>query len=146
PGKVFIVNIQEPKAKGTPSGGIHLSFQTYIERLRRFDTRAAKTEAQLIAALRRTVPQATVKMVQRGVRDASRGALYVGPALDWSRLNYADRSAAIRRTALAALGLDALTADTNNGQVQRTIAGKQVLFVVSAVPDAMSISAAREMV
>jgi hypothetical protein len=145
PGKVFIVNIQEPKARGTPSGGIHLLFQAYIERLRRFDTRAARTEAQLIAAVRRTVPQATVKMVQRGVRDASRGTRYVGPALDWSRLNYADRSAAMRRTALAALGLDASTAD-NSGRVQRMIAGKQVLFVVSAVPDAMSVSTAREMV
>ena len=85
PGKVFIVNIHEPNAKGAPSGGVHSAFQQYVQRLRRFDARTAKTEAQLIEAVQRTVPQATVKMVQRGVRDASRGIRYEGPALDWSR-------------------------------------------------------------
>src|ERR1700732_2955922 len=41
PGKVFIVNIREPEAKGAPTGGIHTLFQVYIERLRRFDARTA---------------------------------------------------------------------------------------------------------
>ncbi len=85
-------------------------------------------------------------MVQRGVRDASRGIRYEGPALDWSRLNYADRATAMRKAALAALVQDPLRVDFNNSRVQRTIAGKLVLFVVGAVPDAMSVSAARETV
>jgi hypothetical protein len=146
PGKVFIVNIHEPKAKGAPSGEIHLLFQRYIERLRRFDSRAAKTEAQLIAAVHRAVPQATVKMVKRGLRDASRGTLYVGPALAWSRLNYTDRSAAMQRVALAALAPGNSSANASNARAQRMIAGKQVLFLVSAAPDAMSVPTARETV
>jgi hypothetical protein len=145
PGKVFIVNIREPTAKGTPTGGIHKSFQDYIERLRRFDARTVGTEAGLIDAVYRTVSSSTVKMVQRGVRDASRGTNYIGPALDWSRLNYADRSNAIQGAALAGLNQGG-TGPINTNRVQRKIDGKQILFVVSAVPDAMSVPAAREIV
>ena len=146
PGKVFVVNIHEPKAKGAPSGGIHTSFQEYIQRLRRFDTRAASSEAQLLEAVRRIVAQATVKMVQRGVRDASQGTSYVGPALDWSRLSYAGRVARMQRAALSALSQDSASAAVDGNRAQRKIDGKPILFVVSAVPDAMSVAAAREIV
>jgi hypothetical protein len=47
--------------------------------------------------------------------------------------------------ALAGLSQGGSGAATDN-QVQRKIEGKQILFVVSAVPDAMSVAAAREMV
>jgi hypothetical protein len=146
PGKVFVTNIHEPQAKGAPSGGIHASFQEYIQRLRRFDTRAAGSEAQLLEAVRRTVWQATVKMVQRGVRDASRGKSYVGPALDWSRLSYAERGARMQSAALAGLNQDGAIAAISGNRAQRKIDGKPILFVVSAVPDAMSVAAAREIV
>jgi hypothetical protein len=146
PGKVFVVNIHELKAKGAPRGGIHTSFQEYIQRLRRFDTRATSSEAQLLEAVRRTISQATVKMVQRGVRDASRGTSYVGPALDWSRLNYAARVARMQSAALAGLNHDSANAVIDGHRAQRKIDGKPILFVVSAVPDAMSVAAAREIV
>ncbi len=144
PGKVFVVNIHEPKAKGAPSGGIHTSFQQYIQRLRRFDTRAASSEVQLLEAVRGIISQATVKMVQRGVRDASRGTRYVGPALDWSRLNYAARATRMQIAALAGLNHDSVGAAIDGHHAQRRIEGKPILFVVSAVPDAMSVAAARE--
>jgi hypothetical protein len=148
PGKVFVVNIHEPKAKGAPSGGVHSAFQEYIQRLRRFDTRVASSEARLLEAVRRTISRATVKMVQRGVRDASRGTSYVGPALDWSRLNYADRVAGMQSAALAGLNHDSARARVavDSHSAQRKIDGKPILFVVSAVPDAMSVAAAREIV
>jgi hypothetical protein len=146
PGKVFVINIYEPKAKGAPSGGIHASFQGYIQRLRRFDARPASSEAQLLEAVRRTVRQATVKMVQRGVRDASRGTSYMGPALDWSRHNYAERVARMQSAALAGLNQRGGSAAIDGNRVQRKIDGKPILFVVSAVPDAMSVAAAREIV
>ncbi len=146
PGKVFVLNIHEPKAKGAPSGGIHTFFQTYIDRLRRFDVRAASSEAQLFEAVRRIISQSTVKMVQRGVRDASRGTSYVGPALDWSRQSYADRVMKMREAALAGLNEGGTSAAISENRVQRKIDGKNVLFVVNAVPDAMSVAAAREIV
>jgi Domain of unknown function (DUF4062) len=146
PGKVFIVNCHEPKAKGAPAGRLHASFQNYLDRLRRFDTRAIGTERQLVDAVHRIVAQATVKMFRRGVRDASRGKNYVGPALDWSRLNYADRADKIKGAALEGLSQGATGKAISENRVHRKIDGKDVLFVVSAIPDAMSVPAAREIV
>jgi hypothetical protein len=145
PGKVFIVNIRQPGAKSSPSGGIHKSFQDYVEQQRRFDARSEGTEKGLFDAVYRAVGISTVKMVQRGVRDANRGTNYIGPALDWSRLSYAARSSAMQSAALQGLSQGGSRAPADN-QVQRKIEGKQILFVVSAVPDSMSVSAAREMV
>ena len=82
PGKVFIVNIYEPGAKSAPVRATDLAFQNDIQRLRKFDARAAIGEKQLLEVVRKTVADSTVKMVQRGVRDANRGTSYVGPALD----------------------------------------------------------------
>jgi hypothetical protein len=146
PGKVFIVNCHEPKAKGAPAGGFHASFKEYLDRLRRFDTRAVGTESKLIEDVQRTVAQATVRMVQRGVRDASRGKSYVGPALDWSRLNYADRAEQIKAAAVKGLKRGGTAKAISENLVRRKIDGKDVLFVVNAVPDAMSVPAAREIV
>jgi Domain of unknown function (DUF4062) len=146
PGKVFIVNCYEPKAKGAPAGGLHALFKNYLDRLRRFDVRAVGTERQLLGGVQRTVAQATVKMCQRGLRDASRGRSYVGPALDWSRLNYAHRVDKIKAAALDGLNQGGTAKAVNENRVQRKIDGKDVVFVVGAVPDAMSVPAAREIV
>lgn len=147
PGKVFIVNIHEPKAKGAPTGGIHAAFQEYVARLKRFDARVARgSDAQLIAAVQRAVSQATVKMVQRGVRDASLGMSYAGPALDWSRLSYKERSARMRSAALTGLNQGDPDATVDEDRAQRKIKGKKILFVAGAVPDSMSVAAAREIV
>ena len=104
PGKVFIVDIHEPKARGAPEGATHATFQDYVTRLRPFAARAGTVnEAGLVAAVRRTVSQATVKMIQRGVREANPGTNYVGPALDWTSLGYAERSLKMQAAALGAL-------------------------------------------
>ena len=145
PGKVFIVSIFEPGAKGAPNAANDLAFQDDIKRLRRFDARAAKSEAQLFEVIRKTVADATVKMVQRGARDASLGKGYVGPALDWSRLSYARRVDEIRNATLHGLKGNAAVTVTDN-LARREINGRAILFVANAVPDSMSVAAAREIV
>ena len=86
-------------------------------------------------------------MVQRGVRDASRGTSYVGPALDWSRTSVTPiELPECRDAALAGLNQDGAGADIDGTHAQRKIDGKPTLFVVSAIPDAMSVAAAREIV
>ncbi len=85
------------------------------------------------------------RAVQRGVRDASRGTSYVGPALDWSRLSYASRVNEMRNATLE--GLQGNTAlDAAGNRAIREIKKRKVLFVANAVPDSLSVAAAREMV
>jgi Domain of unknown function (DUF4062) len=145
PGKVFLINIYEPGAKNTPVGPTDRAFQDYIKRLRRFDARGAVGEAQLFEVVRKTIADATVKMVRRGVKDAGRGTSYVGPALDWSRLSYAHRVDEMRSAALEGLKGNA-DVDTTGDRTVRQIRKKRIIFVANAVPDSMSVAAAREMV
>lgn len=148
PGKLFIVNIHEPSAKSAPKKPADELFQSYVKRLDRFDARAAKSEAQLISAIKETIVYSTIRLVQRGVRDASRGRSYLGPALDWTRLDYAERSGAMKRTAwLALTGEPNFTSAAGDGTfAERKVKSQNVLFWISAIPDAMTVPAAREMV
>jgi hypothetical protein len=146
PGKVFIVNIFQADAPQSPKEDIDVYFQNYIISLKRFEARASTNEEQLLAAMRSTVSESTLRLAQRGVRDASRGVGYVGPALDWSRQDYRARIASMKASVLA--GLDKGTRRTSNNRniMRRSINGHALLFVVNAIPDAMSVPAAREVV
>ena len=146
PGKVFVVNIFEPKDPLVPRARCDIHFQKYMKVLRRFDARAAKDERQLLSAVRRTVADATIKLVQRGVRDASRGTSYVGPALDWSRQSYSERVLRMKAAALAGMDKSGDGGSIDSNLITRAILGRMLLFVVSAIPDAMSVPAARELV
>ena len=61
-------------------------------------------------------------------------------------LSYAERGARMQSAALAGLNQNGARAAISGNRVQRKIGGKQILFVVNAVPDAMSVAAAREIV
>jgi hypothetical protein len=146
PGKVFIVNICE---KLKPDGSwrdIDIRFQQYVDSLKQFQARNVATEPKLVEAIHRTLSQATVRLVQRGVQGASLGANHVGPALDWSRLSYSKRAEQMRKATLAALSQDDPKAMVVDNSVIRKIDGKHILFVAGAIPDAMSVPAAREVV
>src|SRR4029077_1092843 len=104
-----------------------------------FDARGATTERELIAKVIQTVVQATIRLVQRGVRDAGRGKHYLGPALKWSMLKYAERASAMKQTAAESLGGKLINTGTNRCLVERKIKGKPVLFSVTSIPDALSV-------
>jgi hypothetical protein len=146
PGKVFVVNIWDEKSRSVPNSKANTEFQSYIKHLNVFDARGATTEPELIAKVIQTVVYATIKLVQRGVRDAGRGKHYLGPALKWSMLNYAERASAMKRTAAESLGGKLITTGTKTCLVERKIKGNSVLFSVSSIPDALSVPAARELV
>jgi hypothetical protein len=78
-----------------------------------------------------------------GGREARRGRDYEGAALEWSRLDYAGRRAAMRDVLRSAL---ASAPGPNPDAVWATIGGRSVLAVIDAVPASMSTAAARELV
>lgn len=146
PGKVYIVNIFEAKKPAAPAREIDIRFQQYVESLKQFEARNVTSKVKLVAAVQRTLSQATVRMVQRGVQGASLGSNHVGPPLDWSRLSYSKRAEQMRLAALEALKHGDSKAAVVENSVCRKIADKDLLFVVGAIPDAMSVPAAREVV
>ncbi len=140
PAKVFVINIFEPQAANAPKRPADVRFQKRLERENR---PSAANIASLEEAIRSRIVSATVKLVQQGVADANRGRGYLGPALDWNRMAYPQRSAAMVAAAAAALG-SKNPKDGNFCVV--TIEKKRILFRVGAVPDSMSVATAREMV
>jgi hypothetical protein len=145
PGKVYIVNIYEAKPLIAPKDEPDLRFQRYVNDLAAFDSRNIKTEKALIEKVCLTVAKATVQMAQRGVREASKGTCYEGPALDWTRLNYSRRAQVMRETLLDSFN-SAQIREPEKNHILKSIEKKEILFVISAVPDAMSVAAARESV
>jgi hypothetical protein len=146
PGKVFVVNVWDEKSGSVPHSKANTEFQSYIQHLRVFDARGATTEPELIAKVIQTVVHATIRLVQRGVREAGRGKYYLGPALKWSTLNYAERASAMEQTAAESLGGKLITTETKRCLVERKVRGDSILFSVSAIPDALSVPTARELV
>jgi hypothetical protein len=141
PAKVFLIDIFERGAANAPKMPADVNFQ---KRLEGENNAPAADVASLEAAIRSRIVNATVKLAQQGVADANRGRAYLGPALDWNRMPYPQRSAAMVAAAATALGPFSPTKDGNF--CVTTIETKRILFRVDAVPDSMSVATAREMV
>lgn len=146
PGKTFAINISELSAPSAPSAAADKLFQAYMERANRFIA-SAKDAASLETQICRTIAKATIMLTQRGTKDARRGSGYLGPALEWNRLGYVERSNQMIAAARSSIAMTKpRKAETGDRTCVRTVSDKQVLFVLGAVPDAMSVPAAREMV
>lgn len=116
-----------------------------------FDDLAADGD-EAIAGVRAAVRKALIDLGQDGVLQARRGRHDLGPALEWSRLNFLARQRVMIEAAL-----DRLTerAGADPAAVERGVlvpmgpaeaAGRRVLLRIHAVPEAMSVAAAREMI
>jgi hypothetical protein len=143
PAKVFLIDIFERRAANAPKKPADVNFQKRLERENRFGSSVADVPS-LEEAIRSRIVSATIKLVHQGVADAIRGKGYLGPALDWNRMPYPQRSAAMVAAAAGALGSTNPTRDGNF--CVATIERKRILFRVGAVPDSMSVATAREMV
>jgi hypothetical protein len=145
PGKVFIVNIWDSEGSLNTRQEDKV-FQTYLQETGAFESRCPAKEPDLSKKIKEMVGKATIGLVQRGVREASRGKNHLGPALQWSRLSYADRVVAMRDSVQLNLGDPFLTNITSRQLVTRTINKKKILFAVGAIPDSLAVPAARELV
>ena len=104
-----------------------------------------KTESDLKARVFEALHDAVVNLVQKGVRDASRGRFHGGAALDWERLDFETRRHQMRSIVRDSLqGRSGSKREADYDVV--LVGGQKILLVVDAVPAAMSISAAREKV
>ena len=146
PGKVFIVNISDPNVADSNKKSEDRLFHTYLQETGAFQSRCAANDLALRKMVKEMVVKATINLVQRGVRDASRGKHHLGPALQWSRLSFADRAAAMQKSAQDSLGDRVDSKIKNRFLVRRTISNEDVLFSIGAIPDSLSVPAARELV
>ena len=142
PAKVRIIEL--PLAANL-SGKRHQRFQAYYGTQSPFRGAAAESGEDVITRCRQALREAVAGMVRLGVREARKGRLYAGAALDWSRLDYHEREREMKKALKATLQDRHGSTDHELGMVAAA-GGKSILFCCHAVPAAMSQSGARELV
>jgi len=125
-------------------------FKARFEQELHFTGKPTQTVEQALALVLQTLAQAVAKLSRGGAAVLRKESYSLGAALDWSRLPYAARKAAMEAACMAALTDRAagpsLPASGTGQYAKVSIAGATVLFCVHAIPAATSLAAARELV
>jgi hypothetical protein len=145
PGKLFLVDISESELSKFPKRIVDKRFQHYVKILNLFRGAEVKTENDLQDRCLQGLHEAVVNMTRLGVREATKGMYHSGQALDWSRLDFGARRAEMTRIIRDALAVRRKSA-TIGSNIAIEIGSKKILIVVDAIPAAMTVASAKEMV
>ena len=88
---------------------------------------------------------ALITLTQRGVHDSGTGRFDMGQALDWNRMGFRERKSAMEDV-LADAVLGRKGSKQCSGGILTQIASTKVLVACHAIPAALSIAAAKELV
>jgi hypothetical protein len=145
PAKVRLIALDNIPITKDGEGPRNRRFQEYVAKQSLFRGGTVKTVSDLKSRAKEALADAVTALAQSGVREASKGRFFSGTALDWTRLDFATRqremSKVLRDALLAQPGCE-----ENAGHVWVRAAGQQVLCQMHAIPAAMTVSAARELV
>jgi Domain of unknown function (DUF4062) len=145
PGKVRLIALPAIPVDGSAGGIRNQRFQEYFATRTPFRGGEVNTVEDLKQRVRDALCNAVVSLTQSGVLEASRGKGDTGQALDWNRMNFIERQAE-----MVNILRDAIRQRSNSkelkGRLFVSVDNQEVLFVPEAVPAAMSVAAAREMV
>jgi len=150
PGKVRVIDIADPKIEQKDyrdPNPLNENFQKYVREQNRFSGKASSFE-ELETVIYATLTDAIIKLVKDGVATISKTNYHSGEALDWSRKSYSERrdlmTSVVKNSLLGRAGTK-LIGEQNKFLIVN-IHSIPVLINVDAIPDAMSVSPARELV
>lgn len=144
PQKVQMVRLPNAKLPNpiTPAA---TRFRDSLTRAHRFETHVKKDWPELRTKMHELVRTMILRVGLEGARQFRKSGANVGQALDWTRMDFNERSAAIRRTIALAVGRDS-TRRTVAHEALREIEGQDLLFVCHGAPRSMAEAAGREAV
>ena len=145
PGKVRLICLGNIATPDTAEGERNKRFQEYVNKQSLFRGGNVATEADLKARVKEAVRDALIKLAQAGVREASKGRFHSGEALDWARLDFAARQMAMKNVLREAMR-QRPGSSTDGEHLFVRLGGVDILCVPSAIPAALTVSAAKEMV
>ena len=132
--KVRVVDVTPASAgKITGDEKHNLLFQSYLKDTLDVGRRFANDEEETLRLLLDALQEAVVNMVQIGGGETRKGRFDTGAPLDWSRYDYSKRKATMEDVVRSSVQQRGATAST-------------IYFRCHAVPAAMSVPAARELV
>jgi Domain of unknown function (DUF4062) len=144
PDKVRLIGLPMQPLNGGPDDDLHSRFRDYVTDYQP-RINMIPEGGDIIKACRDELYQAVLHMVKLGGREATRGKFYAGEPLEWSQHNFLERQALMVEALRKAL-LDRDYAREEGGHIFVTFNRRSVLLQCHAVPAAMGISAAREMI
>lgn len=145
PAKVRLISLGTVKSTAPDQAARDTIFQQYLDTQTLFRGGTVATLAELKSRVREALNDALIALCQRGVTEAGRGKFYSGAALDWSRLDFAGRRAAMEGALRAALKDRAKAVEVEGG-VSALVGRTNVLFLPAAIPAALTIPSARELI
>ncbi len=143
--KVRLIDVKREASIGKLTGDKERNsrFTRYLEG-QEVGRRFAKDDQEALRFMLDALQDAVVEMVRLGGSETRRGRFDTGAPLDWSRLDYGQRKAAMEKVLNSSLKSEG--AVPSGANCIHIVEGKQVLFCCHAVPAAMSVAAAREMI
>ena len=145
PGKVRLISLGDIAIAKTPEGDRNRRFQEYVKSQSLFRGGTVSSEDELKARAKEAIHHALIALAQGGVREASKGRFHSGQALDWTRLDFKARQAEMRRV-LRDVMRQRVNSSDDGGHVFVRFGDVDVLCVPDAIPAALTIAAAKEMV
>jgi hypothetical protein len=145
PAKVRLIALPNVARTEDAAGLRNARFQDELGRQSLFRGGTVKTEKALTSRVFQALHDAVVALAQAGVGDAAKGKYSSGAALDWTRLDFSarrDQMVAIVRHAL----LGRPGSREVDGRACLQLGGAEVLVEAHAIPAALTVGPAREMV
>jgi hypothetical protein len=145
PAKVRLVALDNIPITKNADGIRNQRFQEYVDKQSLFRGGTVKAVEELKNRVKEALYDALVCLAQAGVREASKGKFHSGEALDWSRLDFA-----ARQTEMVRVLRDSILARSGSleesGKVFVRMNGHEILCEPHAIPAALSVGSARELV
>ena len=145
PAKVRLIELDNIPIKKNADGRRDQRFQNYVAQQSLFRGGSVKTVKGLKKRVQEALHDAVVSLTQSGVREASKGRFHSGAALDWTRLDFAARQAEMTRVLRDSILARAGSVEKNK-RVFGLINGRETLIESHAIPAALAVGAAKEMV
>ena len=145
PGKVRLISLGNVAVAATEQGERDKRFQDYVNSQSLFRGGTVSDEGKLRERVQEALVDALLALAQAGVRESGRGQFHSGESLAWSRLDFRERRARMRDVMRDAMLHRAGSSEDGEHLLIR-LAGADILVVPDAIPAAMSVAAARELV
>lgn len=148
PDKVRVVHLATSRARTRPpEAKLDQAFAAYVARIDPFrGGDLARTPDDLTRLALAALRNALVQLVQDGAKVSRRGSGSEGEALEWTRLDFPTRKKRMEDAIESALTARAGAEALGGSRLVLPAGGQRILFCGHAIPAAMTIPGARELV
>ena len=146
PARVRLVALPGPPSKKTDTRDPRdAAFQDYVDQIGLFRGGTVNSSVMAEDRVLEALAEAVTALTRRGRSSARSDKYDRGPALEWNRLSFVERQRRMREALRDAMVSGHAGADLGKEAIKLPVHGTSVLFRLDAVPGAMSVAEAREL-